>query len=348
MNARGPKIDAEAYVEMIASRDHVRLPSRSREAVGHKEWFHFSVCTDAIDVLLNFSFVASEDDGAPPVGRLTWVVRTAGWVGAVRTAPAASTHVHVGEVACRLGADAFVFADGAFRVSTRDADAGVVIDLVLEPDALPALFHNVPTGDGAALHWFVAPKLRARGVVRVGGARFPIDGDAYHDHNWGRFQWGGDFAWEWGYAVSPDPSQAYAMVFSRMSDRAQHRTLRQGLFVWRDGVPTRVLRGARLEVRREGLLRAQNVLKLPSVMALRYAGTVTDVPQRLIVRARDGADRVDLVAHTEDVAVIMVPTDGDSGVTRIHEAVARVDVEGSLGGEPFAFSCRSVVELLRG
>ena len=66
------------------------------------------------------------------------------------------------------------------------------------------------------------------------GTTYSLDGSpAYHDHDWGHFRWGRDFAWEWGFSLPEDPSNPWSLVFVRMSDRSRHQAYTQAVFVWR-------------------------------------------------------------------------------------------------------------------
>jgi hypothetical protein len=81
-------------------------------------------------------------------------------------------------------------------------------------------------------------------------------------------------------------------------------------------------------------------------MGLVSPGNVTDVPRRLVMRARRGADRLDVEFVTEDVAQVIIPNDDDLGVTIIHEVAGHVSAEGSIGAEKVVLNGPSIFEFL--
>lgn len=81
-------------------------------------------------------------------------------------------------------------------------------------------------------------------------------------------------------------------------------------------------------------------------MALASPENVTDVPARLVIRARRGADHVDVEFVTRDVAQVIIPNDDDLGVTIIHEVAGVVNVEGRVDGEGVSIEGPSIFEFL--
>ncbi len=343
---------ARAAGHAVPRQDHVRLPRRPADARGFKEWFHFCVSTPEVDAIVNFAVLdsaASDAEGPRWAPRLTVLAREDRWCGSVEAVDWSDCEVTPGQTACRLGRASFYWADGAYRVSAGGDSDAVEVHLVLEPETLPALVHNVDVGAGDPLHWLMVPRLRATGSVRVGDRQHRVWGaPAYHDHNWGRFRWSGRFAWEWGCALAPAGDADWAVVFTRMRDPREERTLRQGLFVWRGGHQVKVFRGDRMRAERTGRTTAGVSLRAPAVLGLITPEGQTDVPERFCIEAEDGEDRVTLVFVPEDTAQILVPHDGETGTTRIQEVAGTVEVTGRLGGEPVAFTTRTVVEFLRG
>ena len=120
----------------------------------------------------------------------------------------------------------------------------------------------------------------------------------------------------------------------------------QAVFLWKGPRQHRLFRGRELTVWHEGLLRPRRVFKLPRVMALAHPENVTDVPKRLVVRARRDSDRIDVVFETQDVAQVIIPNDDDLGVTIIHEVAGNVAVEGQVGGERVQLEGPSIFEFL--
>jgi hypothetical protein len=222
--------------------------------------------------------------------------------------------------------------------------------LSFRPVARPALTRSIPLGHATPMQWFVVPRLEASGQVRIGNRLHHVRAcPAYHDHNWGRFRWGGDFAWEWGVGVSA-PATGWSLIYYRITDRGRHVVVAQGLLLWCGADHSRTFRDGDLSVRSHGFLRTAGCPRLPRVMHLAVMGSAADLPTRLEASARNGRDAADVTFDLETPARIFVPNDDgeDDGVTSISECPATATVSGRIGGAAVAFSCHSIVEFNRG
>ena len=168
----------------------------------------------------------------------------------------------------------------------------------------------------------------------------------YHDHNWGRFSWGGDFAWEWAIVLS-DEAMPWSLIYYRITDRGRRRAISQGLLLWRRDRHCRTFRDSDLRVRGDGLLRVGRALRVPRIMSLAIPGSAADLAARLEVVARNGNDALDIAIDMDDCAQIGLPNDGDDGMTMISECRGRVHVSGRVRGDLVRFEGVSIVEFNR-
>lgn len=318
---------------------------------GHKEWWHFCVYSDAVDALVNVSFVDDVHSAgdAPPASLARWIMlmRTDGWSGGIDTYPESEVEVHVGHLEARLGDNLVRFHNGAYEIRGSLRDGSIAVDLRLEPITFPSIVNNVQVEDGPPIHWLVLPRLLTSGTITVGGRTFPVlDAPAYHDHNWGHFGWGRDFAWEWGFGLPADPTCPWSTVFVRLGDRARTRAMMQGLMLWRGARQHRLFRDHEVEVLHEGLLRPPRICKIPGVMGLISPGLATDVPRRAILRGSSGDDRLEAVFDAEDISQVIIPNDDDLGVTIINEVAGVLTLEGRIRGELVTMSGRTIFEFL--
>ncbi len=324
-----------------------RPPSRVGGPAGFKEWQHFCVYGRDFDLLLNVSEVDPVASDGPPVVRLTTLARYDRWFGDVETIPADEVDIRAGRVDARLGESTLRYADGAYRLDVRCRSVPVRAQLELRPVSMPAPIYNVTTGDGPPIHWVVIPRLVAHGEVTIDGVRHVLDGTpAYHDHNWGHFRWGRDFAWEWGFGLPQEASNPWSFVFARLSDRALNRTRMQTLFLWRGRRVHRAFRDANIRIRHHGLLRADRVLKVPPVMGLIARGTATDVPARMTIEAWSHDTRLEAEFTPVDVAQVVLPNDDDFGVTIINEVAGELAVEADVAGDRVELRCPTIFEFL--
>lgn len=337
--------------DAVARADYLRRSSsRVGGPSGHKEWLHFCVYGPSIDVLVNFSVVDDARPDAAPgeeFARVVVLVREAGWDGDVERFEADEVRVRGGGIAMEFGPCSVRFEDGAYHIRVALTRRPITVRLRLVPRALPSLANNIQLDAGPPINWLVLPRCAAWGEVVVDGRRHAFEGaPAYHDHNWGRFAWGRDFAWEWGFGLPHAPDNPWTMVFVRLSNRAHTRALMQAVFLWRGPHQQRVFRAADVEVWREGFLRPSRVFKVPRPMALVSPGTATDVPKRLRMRAAADGDAVDATFEADDLAQVIIPNDHDAGVTIIHEVSGTVRVEGRVLGERVEMEGRAIFEFL--
>jgi len=339
---------------LIERGDHWRRsPASVGGRVGHKEWSHFCVFGDGIELLLNWSLMDDTGSFRPrvEVPRVTWLVRSdaGGWDGELEEFDSEHVAVRGGRIDLRMGASELRFRDAAAAEDAVLGGGRVALHLLLRPLARPAITSSIALGSGSAVRWFVVPRLEADGVISVAGRRHELRrAPSYHDRDWGRFGWGGDFSWEWAIALPDDRESPWSLVFQRFSDRHRLRVLSQGILLWRRGTHARTLHSRDLSVRSSGRLRAAACLRVPRVMALAAPGSAADLPRRIEIEASNGGDRLAIELELLDLAQIVVPNDGDvPGVTVISEARSRANVEGRVRGERVSFAGPAVVELNR-
>ena len=313
-----------------------------RRSHNHREWLHFSIAGPGIDVIVNLSLVDDPHAALERV-RLTLLVHHAGgWDGDVDVIDSEQVELRGGDLFAAWGRNRIELRDGAFWIDVRLIRRPVAIALTVRPRSFPTMATNARIG-GGLINWLVVPRSTASGTVAIGGhIESFTDVPAYHDHNWGRFE-GRDLIWQWGHALSD--AHATSVVLARLCDPVETVVYSQVLMLW-DGVrPSRIFRGAEVELEREGLLRPARVLVVPRV-ATAIARAPTDVPRRLHLRARGDGDEIGGVFDAEDVARIVVPDDAGLGSTAIHEVIGRFELRGHVRGTPVELSSRAVFELV--
>jgi len=338
----------------IRELDYFRCsPARLGDDAGYKEWQHFIVHAEGIQLLINFNLLDDRwaaSDGNRQVQRVIAIARTAsGWTGGIERIRADDVDLRPGEIGARFGRNSLAFEDGRYRVRIAFEHVAIAADLTFEPSTVPMLANNQPLSRTRVVSWMFVPRLACTGVVRLGSKRYAIrEAVAYHDHNWGNFAWGEDFAWEWGSALASGPQDQWSMVYARMSDLGRNVSRGQGLFVWRGAHFYSLFRDDEIETRYVGRLSAPTPLKLPPVMALLSPGGVQDVPARLEITARGKGDNLRLVFLTEDVVQLIIPNDADvDGVTVLNEVTGRVSAQGVVRGSVIQMDGPGVFEFIR-
>jgi hypothetical protein len=331
---------ALAERELIRRSDYWRSGRVPAQIAGGKEWSHFCVLAPEADVLVNFSVVG----GCP---RLALLVRDASgaWRGDIETRRGA--HWNAGAIGARFGASTLEFRDGSYQVEAQLAGQPLAVSLELRPLARPALTSSVALG-AETMKWLVVPRLAASGTLRIGARTLAIaNAPAYHDHDWGGFRWGGDFAWEWAIVLAELGGAPWTLIAQRITDRARHRVRSQGVLVWRGAQHLRTLHGAGVTLRALGRTRAASALRVPAAMRLAAPGAAADLPQRLEWSAAAGDDHIELALELDDLAQIALPNDDGLGATILTEARARARFTGVLRGEPISGEAPAIVEFNR-
>jgi hypothetical protein len=341
-------IDPATLGALVLQADHWRRsPASVGGPAGHKEWSHFCIFGRDLDLLINFSLM--DAFGAIETPRLTVLMREPGgdWTGDVDAYASSALEIDEGGVDLRLGPNRLRFRDGAYELDLALRRQALRARLRLELASRPALTTSVPLADGPGMRWFVVPRLEASGtVVWRGGRRELVRAPAYHDHDWGSFRWGGDFSWEWGIGLA-DGAVPWTLVFQRISDRGRLRTLSQGVLLWRGDRHLRTLHGSELSVHSEGRTSTRGALRVPRIMSLVSPGRAADLPARIRVEARRGADALDIEFELGDLAQVAIPNDVGRGATIVSEVRSEVRVEGQVRGEPVCFEGPGLVEMNR-
>lgn len=335
----------EMAASLVRRTDHLRRASEgAASAERHKEWMHFCVLGAEVDLLVNFSLMHEQGREVP---RLTMLACDGEWEGDVETFAPSQVDVAGGRIDLAMGGSTLRFGEGGFDLHARCGRRPLAARLRLTPTALPAIGASVPLDGGGPMRWLVVPRMTATGEVEIAGRRHVVTAEpAYHDHNWGTFQWGGDFGWEWAIVLPRARACPWSLVFMRIFDRRRTRILSQGVLVWRQHLHARTFRDGDVAVAATGVQRRGRGIRVPRIMSLVAPGDATDLPARITVRAADGADVVECAIDPGVFAQVAVPNDAsERGVTLLSEVCATATVAGTIRGEPVDFTGPALVEL---
>jgi hypothetical protein len=337
---------------VLARSDFIRAPllAAARPA-GFKEWYHFVVHRPGWRLLVNFSLTSEASRAGSPqlTPRVIVIAHDQQWTGAIERFDDSELDV---------SADLGVMAVGGNRMTVRPDGYRVVIDLPghdirgeldLTSVSRPFAVNNQPVGDGR-VSWLFVPRLRADGWLRIGRQEIRLEGNvAYHDHNWGRFSWGGDFGWTWGTILPSGPDDPWSLVFQQMTDRRRLRCLYQALWVWRHDEPAAIFPPAAVQTGFRGLLGRAADCTLPPPMRLVLGGEASDVPERIEIDATRAGDVVHAEFRPQSYARLAQPSEVhlDRSVV-LCETNGTARVTGTINGENIDFVGAGVFELLNG
>jgi hypothetical protein len=328
--------------------DFWRVRSAAAPAVPFKEWHHFVVVAPGLELLVNFSLAGPAGLGrdAAPVGRVIVLARAARWTGFVETVP----RPELSRDGCRgrFGDHRAEIRDGGYRIVVDAPAHAAFVDARFAPETVPITARRQRIAPGRHLDWSLTARLAVDARIELGDEVFELAGaTGYHDHNWGHFAWGDDFAWEWG-SVLPRDGGDWAVVYSSLMNRARTELLLEQVFVWRGG--DNVLAAGGLDVRSvaHGRHRPRPALRVPAPMALLHARIDADVPRRFEATAQRGDDAITLGFTPEATAQVLVPSEcSPRGVIAINECLGPVEIAGRLGDEAIHWEARGVFEFVR-
>lgn len=334
---------------ILATSDFLRAPTHgTARPIGFKEWQHFVVHGCGGHFLINFS-LNNEGANDSLVPRVIVISHDGKWTGVVERFD--ESHFDV-------SADLGGLSIGGSRMTLRPDGYHVIIDLPGsdisgEIDFIsvsrPFVVNNQPLGDGR-LSWLFVPRLRATGWLRIGDEHHRFDNDlAYHDHNWGRFQWGDDFGWTWGTILPKSPQDPWSMVFLQMTDRKRLRCLSKALYVWRNEEPAGLYRHSAVQTHFRGTLSGGADCTLPPPMRMLLDGDVPGVPEVVEVTASGGEDYVRAEFRSQSYARLAKPSEVhlDRSIV-LCETNGAVHVSGSIQGEDVDFVGDGVFEFFYG
>jgi hypothetical protein len=335
---------------VLSLTDHLRLSTSSNGKAGwYKEWHHFCIVGQELKALVNLNI---SHEWRPEVGepvqqaRLILLVNDGSWDGDVCNIPARDVVLNRGQIGLRFGHNSLRFVDGCYEISAALENRPLTVSLRLEPLAFPLLRSKATLGQGT-IDWLVVPRLAASGTIVVGRRVYKLENaPAYHDHNWGHWLWGQDFAWQWGFVLPAEMDQAWSIVFDRVTNRARNQVQELKLSVWHEDKLQRIFAHSDIQVRERGYLYPDRVPKYPRIMGLITPESTPDVPCTLEIEAASGDDRVRCLFQAQDVGQIVVPNETDLEMTVINEVSGLIEGEGVVKGKSFSVNGQGLFEFL--
>jgi hypothetical protein len=331
-----------------ARDDFWRVHAPATEPAPFKEWQHFIIVAPGLDLLVNFNLASAGPDAPDTgrvIGRVIVLARTSRWTGFVETA--ASVEISRDGCHSRFGRHRAEISARSYRIAIAAPDRGVVVDATFWPQVLPIIARRQRLAPHRHLDWTLTARLAVAAHIELPGSVFDLtDALGYHDHNWGHFHWGDDFAWEWG-TILPSDGQDWAIVYSNLMNGARTWLALEQLFVWQAGHNVLAAGGLDVRSRMRGRCRAQPELRIPATMAL-LQPRLGDLPRRFEIAADNGHSEVVLRFTPESIAQVAVPSERAlCGTIAINECVGAVAVQGRIAGRSIRWEGRGVFEFVR-
>ena len=314
--------------------------------VPFKEWQHFVIFGPGWVLVFNLNLDGGiHGCSEKPKARVITIFSDERWLGQVDKC--AQPELKRGSIAANFSDAGMQWRAGGYDIWQRKP--GIKIEAHLKPVAIPSLTHNIPLGAGSSLSWCLVPRLSASGWVEIEGKKTFFENlGAYHDHNWGRFHWGGDFSWEWGCALPEDPENPWTFVYARMNSKDRNAITATSAFVLYKGRHVRYFRNAEVAFSTSGEADPHIAGRIPAAAALLLADEDYDIAETTAIRARRGADWVDAEVKADIRGQVLVPSElAYCKVVRLNEATARVNVKGHCAGRDISFEGPGLLEVVR-
>ncbi|MEM7468270.1 MAG: hypothetical protein AAF387_15475 [Pseudomonadota bacterium] len=327
-------------------RGATQARTQNRHLIPFKEWQHFVIFSDQWILVFNLNIdEVGENPDKPMKARVITIFSTAEWRGQVDRCR--SFRVKRGEIDASFESAGMAWRDGKYEIWQPNGPLKLAVSL--QPESIPSLTHNIPLGKGSHLSWCLVPRLRASGWVEIDNRKFTFENRlAYHDHNWGRFQWGGDFSWEWGCAMPSDIESPWAIVYARMNSQSRNAVTATSLFLLENGNHLRYFRNAEVDFLSGASKNRHIAGRIPAAAAMLTPDDDLDVADQTVITAKRGNEwlRLDVAAGTR--GQVLVPSDVDyCKVVRMNEASTVVNVEGRCAGRDIRFSGPGLLEVVR-
>ncbi len=316
------------------------------EAGAYKDWLHLCVFEPRSRVvgIINVALQGDPaDDRARATGLALFHRPDGGWFGNLEVCGLSRAQVGVSSIALEQVAIAVDPRSGMVSASVRQPDDQLALELTAQPAGPPLLVdRKMPLGAGW-ISWYAVPRLTLKGEVRIGAERLALeDAHAYHDHNWGRWLWGQDVAWEWGCFLADDSGPSFA--FLRLCDR-DHRRFDSTMFSMVIGSDRRSFQGPAVSAHCPSQPPDFRVRRLPGALAALHQDHVRPhLPNQLRIKADDGFENVALEFRPRAGAQLITAEPATRGYGFIHELVGEFEAEGKVDGRSFAASGMGMFE----
>jgi hypothetical protein len=325
--------------------DAVRLPGAGGPASDeYKDWLHLNLFDHARDAvgLVNVSVHGRPGAAGTQVVAAALLDIGGRWVGDVVPSEWAEAAVGLTTLSTRTCSIALVGEVILAAASTRN----LAVCLTATPvTAEVEIASRAPFGTGW-IGWRVVPRLRTEGWIAVDGTRMPVQIDAYHDHNWGRWHWGDDVGWEWGSFVgAPGYGPGCSVVLARTTALSHRDASPFAVIMDVDGIRRR-FEGGRVRVRWSSQAPPPTCRRPGAPAALHADRRRPRLPGALHLTARCGGELLELEFGCRAVAQLILADPVVPGYSFLHEMSGHFQAHARVSGRDSSFRGLGMVEIL--
>jgi hypothetical protein len=333
---------ARDLVGTLGAFDVNRPPVWGSPETPFKQWVHTTVWHPALTLVANFSSVYGRRGGEHRLTTLLYSDRVAGHV---RLFATDACNAPVGRATVVFGPNRVRRMGSEYDVELFEPALDLRATLTLRAATHASTTVGIRLGGRGRLGWSVIPRLVANGTIQYAGRVHAIeDAPAYRDRNWGSFSFG-ELSWDWLYTLAGNGHAPWAVVVSRVTDRARSRILQQAVLVWEQSELLATFRDRDVTIRGTDP-HIGPVTTVPAALGLCRPGEATDVPRSVEVEGRSSRGHVRLAFEADAVARVVVPNDARLGTTPIYESLGHCKVTGDVEGRLVEFAGHGFLECL--
>lgn len=226
------------------------------------------------------------------------------------------------------------------------------LDLDLTRTGHPCTSQCAPFATHEHLRWQSEPGILARGSLtgRAGEHR-DVTLVGYHERVSGHWAWPHLGGWVFGFANAegePGAPPPWAVVFTLIQPAAPHDAATASVMLWRHGRLRRHFPRRVLDVTVSGLLPRDLVVTAPPLASTLGTSPAAQVPARLVITARTGADHLTIDVSSTTACRIVNPNELGRAAFSVHEVLGPGRVSGRVGEADLDFTAPAVVEFAGG
>jgi hypothetical protein len=330
----------------VIALDHLRPPAPGdASAPAYKDWLHvnlFDHSSGAVG-LVNVSLHGSpRTKVARAVGTALIELPGAGWIGNLDVRPLDQARISTEAISLDRIAVGIDSRSGLVMASALLPDEGLQGSLTATVTGPPLISAEPTPVNQGWISWYALPRLAVRGELKIGEETLALQRcSGYADHNWGRWFWGQGLGWEWGTFMCEGDGPA--VVLAQLTDRLQ-RPMADPLLEVRVSGARRRFTGSAVRLEWSGVLEAPP-RRLPGALAALFTDrAVPRLPARLMARADDGIDMVEVTFTARAAAQLILADPVYHGYSFLHELVGACSCRCRIQGMQVDGSGLAVVE----
>jgi len=217
------------------------------------------------------------------------------------------------------------------RISLDEKQSKIQLNIKAVVEGPPILIdENTDFGSGF-IGWGFIPKLMVKGNLIIGKTKFDIDKQwyCYHDHNFGQFQWGEDFGWEWIVINLKDLNNGenYQLVFDQKTDKNHSEKGFKYIFLFQKNKMKKIFLGNTLKIVWNRFTDSKIPIRLPGTMASIFSNHVTTNIDSISVHANDDRDSLEIKLDVDKSYQLIVPDNQERQCTIMEEVSGKAFVK---------------------